>query len=234
MPPWPHHPWWSQVVPMPKDSLPEHAGAVPPRSKAQRGLPQVHTPRGRALLGRPRGDPEQHPAEHPGIACHPHPRHCRSGAGCVCRPQCTHRPGRGKTPQDSGVSLCGKKKKSSSQHQRRCPSLEKEPAPQRGPWHPCYSHTTAGEGISSNSRRSSSWPYPHEQGSTVVHRCVCKKSWVSGHFQLSTGSARSPSHSPPQCPASPVPPLNRNNHSHFPGSGHGCKKHRLLATPKAQ
>lgn len=96
-----HRPWWSQVVPTPED-----AGAVPPRSKARRGLPQVHTPGGTALPGRTRGGSEQHP-------WHGTPssgRHHRSRAGAARRPQGTHCPGRGRTPHISGASPRSKKK----------------------------------------------------------------------------------------------------------------------------
>lgn len=47
-------------MPMPEDSLLEHAAVMPPRSKAWRALPQMGKSPPRKANG-----PKQHPTEHP-------------------------------------------------------------------------------------------------------------------------------------------------------------------------
>lgn len=102
-------------MPTLEDSLLEHTGAVPPRSKAWKSLPQKHRLGGKSppKEGQGGGPPKQHPTEHPHTTCHPHPTCYRSRAGAMCRPQCTPCLGRGRTPQLRGVSPWGKKKKKS-------------------------------------------------------------------------------------------------------------------------
>ena len=181
-PPQPHHPWWSQVVPAPEDSLRQHAGAVPPRSKARRGLPQVRTPRGRALPGRPRGGPLSSTLQTPPAspvtptpgATDPEQRLCADPSAPITW--------EGAGQPRSAVFHNGVKKKSSSRHRRRCPSHEKEPAPQRGPWHPPYRHTAAwGKHLPPAAAVPPGRACASRETRWGAER-VCKKSRASGHF----------------------------------------------------
>lgn len=104
-----------------------------------------------------------------------------------------------------GVKKPKQTKKTIFQHRKRCPSHEKEPVTQRGPRHPRYSHTTVWVKYAPTATVPPGRTHASKEAQWGAE-CVCTKSRVSGHFQLSPGSAPSPSRSPPRCATSPVPP----------------------------